>query len=106
MIRISLLLLFIPALCFSATEKEDDPRFQYYSCVKSESIKYSKSNEPAEIAATAAIESCSMQESKAVNAAGPGLSPIQQKKVRDLFREQTKPFAIKIIMDERMKKAG
>lgn len=100
--KLFLLILFLPALCSANQSRENDPRYQYYSCVKRESLKYSKSSEPAETAAIAAIQSCRSFETKAVYAAGPELSPVQQQKIRALFQEQTKPFAIKIIMDARL----
>lgn len=98
-----ILLVMLPAVAAVSSTKENDPRYKYYSCVKQAAIKYAKSTEPAETAAIAAIESCIPEENDAVKAAGPDLSSAQQRNIRALFREQTQPFAIKIIMDERLK---
>ncbi|HFY0733488.1 TPA: hypothetical protein ACIGWT_004479 [Citrobacter amalonaticus] len=102
--KLFLLLLILPVLTVAKTPKENDPRYQYYVCVSQQAIKYSRSTEPAETAATAAIQSCLDSEEKAVDAAAPGQNPMQKRNTRELFREQTLPFAIKIIMDERMKR--
>ncbi|MDT0208090.1 MULTISPECIES: hypothetical protein [Serratia] len=85
-----------------------DPMYKYYACVNNEAVKYSKSSEPAEVAATAAIQSCSSYEEKHIfrGEIADALSPSQKNELSKKLHEKAKPFAVKVILDERLKQSS
>lgn len=102
------LLTLLPVVCHAEIydiNTKKDPGYQYYACVNNESVRYSKTSEPAEVAAIAALQSCSEYGDRHVfrNGMAQHLTPVQKNELSNKLRETWKPLAIKIILDERLK---
>lgn len=109
-IKLIMLLALAPAISCAQVydiKAKKDPGYKYYACINNESIKYSKLPESAEVAAMAAIESCSEYEEKHIFREGitgvEMLTVAQKNELISILHEKAKPFAIKIILDERLK---
>lgn len=102
-----LLPTFLNAQIYDINAKED-PMYKYYACVNNEAVKYSKSSEPAEVAATAALQSCSSYEANHIfrGEIADALSPSKKNEISKKLHEKAKPFAIKVILDERLKQSS
>lgn len=110
LIKLILLSALVPTISYAEVydiKAKKDPGYKYYACVNNESIKYSKLPESAEVAAMAAIESCSEYEKKHIFREGivgiETLTVAQKNELISILHEKAKPFAIKVVMDERLK---
>ncbi|HHU2814417.1 hypothetical protein N3K64_04865 [Escherichia coli] len=99
------ILVFFLLPCIAHAQDNSAQVQKYANCIKLNSVKYSKLNEPAEAIAKASVASCAFEMQRAMesNYFWDDLSPQAKEDMVNRMRSVGENLSIKTVMDERVK---